>query len=105
MVDQWHKAARLDEIMPNEMLEVTVSDISVCLYNLDGQIYATAALCTHGEASLADGVIIGNEVECPFHQGMFDIRSGAATAAPCTEALRTYSVKIEKGEVYIQMED
>ena len=56
----------------------------MCLYNLGGTIYATHDTCTHGQASLADGFIDGDEIECPLHQGLFQIATGKAVGAPCT---------------------
>ena len=63
MTTQWHKVANLTELPPGQMLEVTASRTPVCLYNLDGEICATAARCTHGDASLAEGMIVGGEIE------------------------------------------
>ena len=73
----------------------------VCLYNLGGRIFATHDTCTHGQASLADGFIEGEEIECPLHQGRFHIPSGKATAVPCTEDIRCYAVKVENGVLFI----
>lgn len=73
----------------------------VCLYNLGGTIYATHDVCTHGQASLADGFVEAGEIECPLHQGRFDIRTGRATGAPCVTGIRTYPVKVEGGGVWL----
>ena len=73
----------------------------VCLYNVAGKIYATHDTCTHGQASLADGFVEGEEIECPLHQGRFRIATGKATAAPCIEDIRTYPVKIDDGAVLL----
>jgi naphthalene 1,2-dioxygenase system ferredoxin subunit len=74
----------------------------VCLYNVSGTIYATHDLCTHGQASLADGFVDGEEIECPLHQGRFEIATGKAVRAPCTVDVRTYRVKIESGAVFLE---
>ena len=60
--------------------------------------------CTHGAASLSEGDIVGCEIECPFHSGRFDIRTGAATAFPCVKALMIYPVKVEGDEVYAALD-
>lgn len=74
------------------------------LYNVDGEIYATADACTHGAASLAeDGALDGHIVECSWHFGSFDIRSGAPCASPCTVPLKTYAVEIIDGIVHLDM--
>jgi p-cumate 2,3-dioxygenase ferredoxin subunit len=76
---------------------------NLAVYNVDGQLYATADLCTHGEASLSEeGILAGTTVECPWHFGTFDVTSGEATGMPCTVALRTYVVKLMEDEVYVE---
>ncbi len=67
----------------------------IALYNVDGSFFATDDLCTHGEASLSEGDIDGDEIICPFHLGAFDIRSGEASKAPCNIAVRTYAVHVD----------
>jgi nitrite reductase/ring-hydroxylating ferredoxin subunit len=57
--------------------------------------------CTHGRASLSDGYLIGDEVGCQLHQGIFYVRTGAATAARCAESLKTYSVQVRDGVVHL----
>ena len=75
---------------------------AIALYNLAGQIHATADTCTHGAASLSEeGMIMGDKVECSWHFGVFDIASGKAVAMPCTESLRVYPVSIVDGFVHV----
>ena len=64
-----------DEVVEGEIKQAPLPDGSnVALYRVDGAIYATADMCTHGEASLADeGIISGKIVECTFHFGTFDV--------------------------------
>jgi nitrite reductase/ring-hydroxylating ferredoxin subunit len=69
-----------------------------------GQYYVTDDTCTHGAASLCEGEVFGDEVECPFHQGAFNFRTGAATARPCTLPIKTYSVELCGTKVCIRME-
>ncbi|MGE0487498.1 MAG: Rieske 2Fe-2S domain-containing protein [Gammaproteobacteria bacterium] len=65
---------------------------ALALYRLADGFYATDDRCTHGEASLADGDVDGDEIVCPFHLGRFDIRTGNATAAPCVTALTCHRI-------------
>ena len=70
---------------------------------LNGEIFATHDTCTHGQASLADGFVVDDEfIECPLHQGTFDIRTGRAAGAPCKVDIRTYQTKVEDGKVFIK---
>jgi len=79
---------------------------AIALYKVDGEIYATDDVCTHGAASLSeDGMLDGKEVECGFHFGRFDITTGEACASPCSIALKTYPVKIVDGMVTVELGD
>jgi 3-phenylpropionate/trans-cinnamate dioxygenase ferredoxin subunit len=73
------------------------------VYRAEGQFYATQDLCTHEHAYLSDGVVVDCVVECPFHQGRFDIRTGKALGAPVIEPLETYPIKIVDGRIYVQV--
>lgn len=86
---------------PDMPLRVEVADITYAVFNLDGRFFATQDQCTHGPGSLAEGFVMGAEIECPFHQGRFDIRTGRATAAPCTQALRIWTVHTIDGRLCI----
>jgi ethylbenzene dioxygenase ferredoxin subunit len=90
-----------DDVTPDMPLRVVVADAAYAVFNLDGQFYATQDQCTHGPGSLAEGFLVGAEIECQFHQGRFDIRSGRATAAPCTQALRIWTVHAIDGRLCI----
>jgi len=74
----------------------------VAVYNVDGEFFVTDDICSHGEASLSeDGMLEGFEVECSWHFGKFDIRSGKPCAMPCEKPIRTWPVRIEGGRVLV----
>lgn len=95
----------LDALSPGEARRCELQGQAVALFHVDGCVYATQDTCTHGNASLVDGYLIGDEVECPLHQGMFNVRTGQATAAPCVEPLRTFRVEVRDGVVFLQPPD
>lgn len=104
------KAAFIPVISVHELLEGTarrcvIGDKAVALFNVDGQIYATQDDCTHGLASLADGYLEGDEIECPLHQGVFNVRTGEVVSRPCTVSLKVYSVEVEDGLVHISLDE
>jgi naphthalene 1,2-dioxygenase system ferredoxin subunit len=66
-------------------------------------VFATDNLCTHGAARMSDGFLEGREIECPLHQGRFDVCTGKAMCAPLTQDLRVYAVRIENKRVLINM--
>jgi nitrite reductase/ring-hydroxylating ferredoxin subunit len=88
-------------VLPDTPVRVVVGATPYAVFNLDGHFYATQDECTHGPGSLADGFVMGAEIECPFHQGRFDIRTGCPTAAPCTQALRIWTVNTVDGQLRI----
>ncbi len=101
---QWTEAAALGDLPEDDVIGVTVAGRDVALYTVEGEVFATDNLCTHGNARLCDGFLEGHEIECPLHQGRFDVRDGRALCAPLTEALRSYPVRIEQGKVFLQIE-
>ena len=97
-------------ILASEMEDDSVRQVPVegrdpvALYRLDGALYATDDVCTHGQAFLSEGDIEDGGIVCPFHEGVFDIRSGEATGPPCVSPIRTYPVRVgEDGYVYIDV--
>ena len=89
------------DVEPDAPVRVALGDQAYAVFNLEGRFYATQDHCTHGPGSLAEGFVMGTEIECPFHQGRFDIRTGEPTAAPCTQALRIWTVHLIEGQLRI----
>jgi nitrite reductase/ring-hydroxylating ferredoxin subunit len=67
----------------------------------DGSLHVTDDTCTHGQASLSDGFVLGDEIECPWHAGKFCIRDGRATGLPAVEPIRVYPARVIDGRVCI----
>jgi 3-phenylpropionate/trans-cinnamate dioxygenase ferredoxin component len=96
-------AAKLDELSPDEPLAATVNGEPIALYLVDGEVFATHNVCTHQFALLSDGYLEDGCIECPLHQGKFDVRTGAAMCAPVTEPLKTYRVHVEGDDVLVEL--
>ena len=78
----------------------------LALYQLEGEFFATDDTCTHGAASLSeDGCVVGDRVECGWHNGQFEIRTGSACAMPCGEALKTWPLQVVDGQVCVLLPD
>ena len=92
---KWHEVARTSDIGPGEMMYVEVGSDPVVLINFEGDFYALSDICTHQEASLSDGEIVGDEIECPLHGGAFEIRTGLPANFPVVVPVETYEVKTE----------
>ncbi|ANB76983.1 naphthalene 1,2-dioxygenase [Paraburkholderia phytofirmans OLGA172] len=103
MEKQWTKVIELAAIPADDVTAVIAGGREVAIYSVDGAVYATDNVCTHGHARLCDGFLDGHEIECPLHQGKFDVRSGKAMCEPLTVDIQTYPIKIEGGSVYIEI--
>lgn len=97
----WVRVAAADEVEDEDALQVEVQGHKIAVYNVDGTYYATDDLCTHEQASLADGFLDGTVIECPLHQGTFCIKTGKALSPPVETPVNTYDVKVEDGEIYV----
>jgi naphthalene 1,2-dioxygenase system ferredoxin subunit len=103
MANNWTDLGAFEDVPEEDVLGVETAGKDVALYNVGGQVYATDNICTHGHARLCDGFLEGFEIECPLHQGKFDVRDGRPTCQPVTEPVRTYPVKIENGRVFVDL--
>ena len=99
----WINAAAVGDVPEGEALAAEAGGVAVCLYNIAGRIYATQDSCTHEEASLAGGYIDGDCIECPLHQAVFHIPTGGVREPPATENLRIFAVRVEHGDVMIEI--
>jgi naphthalene 1,2-dioxygenase system ferredoxin subunit len=104
MSGEWLPVAARTDIREGDVIAVKVRGHDIALYGADGEVYATANLCTHGHARLCDGFLEGTEIECPLHQGRFDVRTGEPVLEPVTESVRTFPVRIEDGQVLLLLE-
>ena len=95
----WIDAMSADDLPADDVMGLALAGRDLALYTVGSEVYATDNLCTHGNARLCDGFLEGHEIECPYHQGRFDIRNGAATLEPCVDAIRSYPVKVDGGRV------
>lgn len=98
-----HAVAKTGDLAPGQAKQVRVGARTLALYNIDGTYYATDDTCTHALASLAEGFLDGDIIECPLHQGCFHIPSGKALGAPVTQDVRTYPVKIVGDEIHVDV--
>ena len=101
--DSWIDVAAVDAIPEGDVTAVRVNGKEFALYEVDGDIYASDNLCTHGAARMSDGFLEGTEIECPLHQGKFDVCTGKALCAPLTENIRVYPVRIDNQRVFLNI--
>ena len=92
------------EIPENSVKRFEVGSNVLAVYNIGGSFYATDNECTHGAASLADGILEGDVIECTLHFGAFNVKTGEAVQAPCLTPLRTYKVEVKDGQVVVDLD-
>ncbi|KQZ35005.1 Rieske 2Fe-2S domain-containing protein [Massilia sp. NEAU-DD11] len=101
MTKNWTEVLDSNFLPDDDVVGVDVEGRQLALYVVNGEVYATDNICTHGHARLCDGFLEDYEIECPLHQGRFDIRTGKAMCEPLTVDLKSYPVKIEDGRVFV----
>ena len=99
----WVKACAADDIDDEDVIRFDHEGKTFALYRKDDEFFATDGLCTHEKVHLADGLVMDYVIECPKHNGRFDYRTGAAKGAPVCVDLNTYPVKVEAGQLFINL--
>ena len=92
------------EIAPDSVKAFEIGDRRLAVFNIGGRFYVTDDECTHASASLADGMLEGEVIECAMHLGAFHVPTGEVKAPPCAVALRTYKVIREGDDVLVDLD-
>ncbi len=98
---EWVRVAPAGDVPAGEKLAVSVAGEEIALFNVDGTLYAIGDICTHAEASLAEGDFYDSRVECPLHGSPFDVTTGQALGLPAMGSTGKYAVKVEDGVIYV----
>ncbi len=102
----WIVALPADELNIGESKQVVLdTGHKLALFRLEDGYFAIDDTCSHAEASLAEGNVIGDKVKCALHGAEFDIRSGAVKSFPAVIGVGAYETKIENNTVYIKYEE
>lgn len=101
----WVAACRCDDVDPEDVIPFQHDGVDYAVYRSeDDRFFATAGHCTHERTLLCDGLVMGNIIECPKHNGRFDYTTGKAKGVPVIVDLRKYPVKVDGGTVYIDVQ-
>ena len=103
MADEWTDLIAVADLAPSWVTRVDLGARALAVYDTPTGVYVSLALCTHGGANLCDGYMDGHLIECPLHQGAFDVRSGAPIGAPVTRPMKTFPARVEQGRVQIKL--
>ncbi len=99
----WRDVIAVSALEKGWVTRVEIGPRKLAIYDTPSGIYASLALCNHGGADLCDGYFDGHVIECPLHQGAFDVRSGNPVCAPATKPMRMFETRIADGMVQIRM--
>lgn len=98
----WEPACPAGDVGWSRPKGLTLRGIPVAIYNVDDTLYATHDVCTHAYALLSDGFQEGHVIECPLHGALYDVRDGKCMAVGACD-LQTYRVKVEDGQVLVEL--
>jgi 3-phenylpropionate/trans-cinnamate dioxygenase ferredoxin subunit len=99
------KAATRAELPPGGKKLVEIDGRAIAVFNVDGALYAIDDICTHDGGPLADGELIGCEIECPRHGARFDVRTGKPLCMPAFEPVTIHSVELRGDDIYVATDD
>ena len=102
---RWIVALPVEDIDPEDLLPFDHECRAYAIYrDEDGKVFDTDGLCTQEKVRLCDGLVMGDEIECPKHNGRFNYKTGSAERLPCVVDLKTYPVRVVDGVVEIGLE-
>ena len=98
------KVAEVSDLDPGESKTVELEGQTLALFNVDGTFYAFDNTCSHVGGPLGEGVLVGNEVTCPWHGAQFDVTSGKVLGGPARSDVKCFNVKVEGDDVLVDLE-
>lgn len=93
--------APASELPNGERLFIEVEGKSIVIFNIAGQFFAIADICTHDDGPLGDGDLEGYTIVCPRHGGEFDVRTGKAVQLPVVVDVPAYPVRVVDGMIQV----
>ena len=106
VINEWVEACAVDDLDEEEVISFTHNGKAYAIYRLlDDDFYASDGLCTHEQVALAGGLVINGCIECPMHNGRFNIANGKAMTPPVFEDLKTYPAERRGDKVFINISE
>lgn len=94
-MSEWSEVCRALDVPEGELRQFDVDGELVCVAHHQGTFFAVADMCTHAAASLAEGTIEGDAVECWLHGARFNLSTGEVESPPASVPLATFECKLE----------
>ena len=102
-MSEFVKVCEVGDVPLGAMHPIEVGGRKLMIVNVEGTMYAVDRICTHEDADLSTGFLIGPVVTCPLHLSRFNVQTGQVDNPPATEPLPTYRLKVEGTSVYVQV--
>ncbi len=93
------------DVASGRALRIEAEGLVLAVFNVDGAFFVTDDACTHGPGSLSEGELEGDVIECNFHGGRFNVRTGEVVEPPCMIPVKTYPAVVEQGRVFVELTD
>ena len=97
--------AKASDLRDGEMMQVSVGRRTVLLLRVEGKFYALGAKCPHYGAPMAEGLLHGHRVLCPWHKSVLDALTGDLEDTPTLEALARFDARVQDGNVVVTVPD
>ncbi|MHC1741090.1 MAG: Rieske (2Fe-2S) protein [Anaerolineaceae bacterium] len=98
---KFYKVTSIQEFPDNGRLFIEITNLSIVIYSLNGEYFATGDVCSHDNGPVGEGKIEGYEIICPRHGARFDIHNGKVTRYPAASDIPSYPIKIEGDTLFI----
>ena len=103
-MQEFVKVATRSELPPGGKKLVEVDGRAIAVFNIDGNFHAIDDVCTHDGGPLAEGDLIGCEIQCPRHGARFDVRTGRPLCMPAIEPVAVHATEVRGDDIYVALE-
>lgn len=100
---RWVDVGFPEEIADQSCKLVEIERIPIAIFNLNGEFYSIEDNCPHQHLPLADGLVEGNTITCPYHSAKFDLTTGEVLAPPACDRLKTFATRVVDGKIQIEI--
>lgn len=96
------KVGTTGDLAPGQGKSVEAGGKKIALFNVDGTYYAIDDTCTHRGGPLSEGELSGNEVTCPWHNAVFDVKTGNTLGPPAPKGVARYNVRVSGDSIEVE---
>lgn len=101
--DGWFEVCSSSTLQAKDVIRFDQGEQTYAIYrDEEGTLYATDGICTHGRTHLSEGLVIEKMIECPKHNGRFNLEDGSPARKPVCKALQTYEIKEEGKQIKVR---